>query len=66
MKWERKGWISPKLVSEDGKWEIFDGEFGHAALRRKETRKGFLLKATSATSQNAIDEAEDKIKDWKE
>lgn len=66
MKWKRKGWISPKLVSTDGKWEIFDGEFGHAALRRRGTRKGFLLQATDATSSNAVLEAEDKIKEWKE
>lgn len=64
MKWVAKGWISPKLVSEDGKWEIFDGEFGHAALRLKGTRKGFLLQAQSAVSAWAIQEAEARIKEY--
>lgn len=64
MKWEKKGWFGPKLVSEDGKWEIYDGEFGHAAVRLKGTNRGFLLKARSIDSQEAIAEAEARIREY--
>ena len=64
MRWNKRGWISPKMVSEDGIWEIFDAEYGHAGLRYLKSNRHYLLTSSGATSANAIKEAEERIKEF--
>jgi hypothetical protein len=61
VKWKRKGFLSERLVSEDGKWEMYYDEFSSVVLNRCGTNKGWYLGCRNL-NEHAIRIAEEKIK----